>query len=83
VGVQLLEASDHSTVRICFADEKEVQRVRDALKSMGCSTELSDQPCLVAVDVPPKIQYENIRSYLDKGKADGRWDYEEACLGFL
>lgn len=80
---ELLEPSGHSTVRIWFADEKEVQPVRDTLKSMGCDTELSDQSRLVAVDIPSNVQYENIRVYLDTGEADGRWDYQEACLGFL
>ncbi|MEJ2682520.1 MAG: DUF4265 domain-containing protein [Gammaproteobacteria bacterium] len=80
---ELLEPSGHSTVRIWFANEGEVQPVRDALKSMGCDTELSDQSRLVAVDIPSSVQYENIRAYLDAGEADGRWDYQEACLGFL
>lgn len=80
---ELLETSGHSTVRLWFASEQEVQPVREALKSMGCSSEVSDQPRLVAVDIPPTIAYEDIRSYLDEGESNGKWDYEEACLGFL
>jgi len=80
---ELLEPSGHSTVRLWFASEQEVQPVREALKSMGCSSEVSDQPRLVAVDIPPTIAYEDIRSYLDEGESNGKWDYEEACLGFL
>ena len=80
---ELLEPSGHSTVRLWFASEQEVQPARETLKSMGCSSEVSDQPRLVALDIPPAISYEDIRAYLDEGESNGKWDYEEACLGFL
>ena len=80
---ELLTPSGHSTVRLWFADEKDVQTVREELKTMGCDSEISDQPCLVAVDIPPSVRYEKIREYLDAGEADGTWAYQEACLGFL
>jgi len=80
---ELSEPSGHSTVRLWFGDEKDVQATRKALSSMGCSSEISDQPRLVAVDIPASVAYENIRAYLDEGEANGKWDYEEACLGFL
>lgn len=80
---ELLKPSGHSTVRLWFADEKDVQAVRAELKVMGCDSEISDQPRLVAVDIPSSVRYEKIREYLDAGEADGKWDYQEACLGFL
>ena len=80
---ELLEASGHSTVRILFIDKTIIQSTRKELRSMGCGSEISDQPRLIAVDIPPSIPYENIRSYLDKGKSSNKWYYEEACLGFL
>ncbi|MBD8513368.1 DUF4265 domain-containing protein [Photobacterium sp. GJ3] len=80
---ELLEPSGHSTVRIWFASDQEVQSVRETLESMGCSSEVSDQPRLIAVDIPPTISYDEIRAYLDEGESNGKWDYEEACLGFL
>jgi len=80
---ELLESSGHSTVRIWFSDQREVQAVRETLKSMGCSSEISDQPQLVAVDIPSEISYDEIRTYLDEGESNGKWDYEEACLGFI
>jgi len=80
---ELSEPSGHSTVRLWFADENEIQATRKALVSMGCSSETSDQPRLVAVDIPPAVSYESIRDYLDEGEVNGKWNYEEACLGFL
>lgn len=80
---KLLKRSMHSTVRLWFANEQEIQSTREDLQSMGCSSEISDQPRLIAVDIPPAISYEEIRAYLDEGESNGKWDYEEACLGSL
>lgn len=80
---ELFEASGHSTIRIWFSDAKYVQSAREDLRRMGCSSELSDLPRLIAVDVPPTVPYESIQEYLDGGKRDGKWDYQEGCLGFL
>ena len=76
----LVCASGHSTVRLWFADAGDVQKVRDELRAMGCDTEL-DLPRLVAVDVPPSIPYERIRTYLDEKERAGVFEYEEGCLG--
>ena len=81
--LELLKPSGHSTARLWFESEKEVQPARNALNLMGCSSEISDQPRLVAVDIPPTVSYEEIRDYFDEGESNGKWDYEEACLGFL
>jgi len=79
---ELLSASQHSTIRIWFANEKLVALTRQELKAMGCGSEISDSPRLIAVDIPPVIEYGHIKKYLDDGELSGKWDYEEACLGF-
>lgn len=79
---KLLEPSGHSTVRIWFAKNQEVQVVREKLRAMGCASELSDRPRLISVDIPPSVRYEKIKSFLDDGLVAKKWDYEEACLGF-
>lgn len=78
----LVRAGGHSTVRLWFASESDVPHVRDELKRMGCSSELSDLPRLVAVDIPPSIPYGSVKAYLDHGEAAGKFEYQEACLGF-
>ncbi|WP_257463255.1 DUF4265 domain-containing protein [Archangium lipolyticum] len=37
---------------------------------------------LVAVDVPPEEPYEKLKAFLEQGEHAGRFEYEEACLGF-
>jgi hypothetical protein len=79
---RLLSPSGHSTIRLWFASEEFVQDVRDALRAMGCESELSDLSRLVAVDVPPDVNYEEVSRYLDSLEHSGVLEYEEACLGF-
>lgn len=76
----LVKESGHSTVRILFNDEKDVQPTRDALKKMGCDSEISNVLILIAVDIPPTVKYEKIRSLLDEGERTAKWEYEESCL---
>ena len=76
----VVAASGHSTIRLWFADEKDVSSVRETLRTIGCPSEL-DLSRLVAIDVPPSIRYETVRTYLDQQERSGIFEYEEACLG--
>lgn len=77
----LVQASGHSTIRILCRDAERAPAVRDELSAMGCSSE-ADAPGLVAVDVPPDVPYDRIRSYLEQAIQTGGVDeYEEGCLG--
>jgi len=76
----LVRPSGHSTVRLWFSNPNDVVRIRDDLKRMGCASEVSDQPRLVAVDIPPGVPYPSVKAFLDKGERDGTFEYQEACL---
>lgn len=79
----LITPSQHSTVRLWFTKgrEDEVPHVRQALRDLGCPSELSDLPRLVAVDIPPTISYDIVRNVLNNYESDGLLEYEESCLG--
>lgn len=79
----LVRPGGHSTVQIWFSSEADVQSVRDALKQLGCASEISELPRLIAVDVPPTTNYEEVKRFLDEGESRGIFEYQEACLGFL
>jgi hypothetical protein len=76
----LASASGHSTIRLWFANEEDVNRIRNELAKMGCPSEL-DIPRLVAIDVPPFVPYRHIQDYLKQQEKLGIFEYEEACLG--
>lgn len=79
----LVSPSGHSTARLWFAKglEADVQRVRQALRDLGCPSEMSDLPRLVAVDIPPAVPHANVHKPLDDYERRGAFEYEEACLG--
>jgi hypothetical protein len=76
----LVEESGHSTVRVLFNNKEDVQPTRDALKLLGCDSELSNIPLLISVDIPNTVDYKPIKQFLDEGEANERWGYEESCL---
>lgn len=77
---QVIRRSGHSTLRIIFLalDAKEAACAH--LESQGCSWESSHVPSLIAVDVPPSVRYEPIKTWLEEGATAGRWEYEEGHL---
>lgn len=77
---QVVQPSGHSTLRVVVYDEAQVLAMCTLLKQMGCSTERSHLPRLVAVDVPPEVSLDALRNVLAPGREQERWDYEEACL---
>lgn len=78
---RVLVPSRHSTIRIVFFDEAIIQTTRDFLRNLGCESELSDIPALISVDIPPSVNYESIKKYLDSSEESGLIEYQEACLG--
>jgi hypothetical protein len=79
---ELVRASGHSTIRLWFSDARDVSPTRDELRKLGCGSEVSDLPRLVAVDVPPTVSYDKVKKFLDEGERAGTFEYQEACLGF-
>lgn len=78
---QVLQPSGHSTFRILIQDESEVPEVCRLLEQLGCGTERSHLPRLVAIDIPPSVSLEAVREALAPGCAQDRWEHEESCLG--
>jgi len=76
----LIQEGGHSTVRVLLNDNNLVSSLRNELKKIGCSSELSNMDNLIAVDIPPEVSYLEIKNYLDKGESQDKWEYQEACI---
>jgi hypothetical protein len=72
--------SKHSTVRIVIFDMEQVSHTRKMMSEMGCPTELSHNPKLIAVDIPPDVEIDRINALLKEGEKAGRWEYEEGAI---
>jgi hypothetical protein len=80
---EVVQPSGHSTVRLIIYDKAEVPKVIEHFKQLGCESEGSHIPGLIAFDVPPSVSWTVIQRELEAGHMQERWDYEEACLGHL
>ncbi len=76
----VVQTSGHGTLRVVVHDPSDVPAVHALFKQMGCSTEQSHLPRLIAIDVPPSVSWDELKRVLDSGREQERWGYEEACL---
>lgn len=78
---ELIEESGNSTIQIIFFDRSIVEKIRNELKNMGCSSEGSERFYYVAVNIPSNVDYFGlVKRYLDNGQKEDLWDYCEACI---
>lgn len=76
---ELVRASGSSTLRIIVFDESRVEDVRRRLQEVGCSTELNVSKML-AVDVPPQVDLQAVRTWLLEEQSSGTLEFEDACI---
>ena len=76
----LIQPSLSSVLRVIVFKESLVPVIREDLKKLGCDTELSHIPTLIAVNVPPSANYDEVTDFLDQGESKEDWEYEVASL---
>lgn len=80
-----LEWSGHCTIRVIPIGTGPLrgdrQAVLDAFAPFGVTGEGIEQYGMVALDVPPDADAQRVRSLLIEGESDGRWHFEEGCVG--
>ena len=77
---KVVKPSGHSTIRVIAFKHDEMQPLQQELERLGASWEGSDQPCLIAVDIPPAVDIQRVWDFLQAGMDEGRWDYEDAAI---
>jgi hypothetical protein len=77
---RVVESSGHSTIRVVVYDPSNVSSLREGMRILGCESELSHIPTLVAFDLPPQVEYRAVRVFLDDGFSRSQWDYEVSNL---
>jgi len=78
--IGLVEESGHTTVRIIFFNAIDISPTVKKLEEMGCSYEGSDVSSLISVDIPPEVDYQVIRGFLNEGEQNDKWSFQEACI---
>ncbi|MEV7025346.1 DUF4265 domain-containing protein [Kitasatospora sp. NPDC093558] len=81
---ETVEASDHCTIRLIVLQDggstEARQAVLDDFHRLGTTGEGIERFGMVALDVPPSADLPRIRALLERGDAEGRWDWEEGCV---
>lgn len=79
--VGIAEPSGFSTFRIMLRENTDAAtfgRYWTPLQALGCTWEQARKR-LYAVDAPPGADLERVADLLDRGAADGVWDWETGC----
>ena len=73
--------SGHSTVRIVFMNAEERADVEGELEAARCSWESASQfGSLLAVDIPPAVDYRELRAWLRERVDSGAIEFQEAAI---
>jgi hypothetical protein len=78
--VKLIKPSKNSVFRLYVADESKVAEVCDGFKRLGCDSEKSGIPGLIAIEIPGRIPIAPIATLIEEGARSGQWEYEEGVL---
>lgn len=76
----LIRASEHSTIQIVFFNEKEIDKVIKDIELLNCSWEGMYNQKLLAIDVPPNVNYSIVKEYLTTQFNSNIIDFKESCL---
>lgn len=77
---RVVRPSLHSTLRVILFRQELADELRSQLRQLGCKSEQSHLPGLIAVDVPEPSLLGPVRDLLESGEVAGDWTYEEAAI---
>jgi hypothetical protein len=63
-----------------FKDQNIIEDKRLGLVELGSEGEIFVAREMLAVNAPYKVEYRPVKRFLDEGKKQGKWTYEESCL---
>ncbi len=69
---ELVRPAGHSTVRVIALGANTVESPERVLEDFGCVTAPTVIDGMIAVDVPPVVDFESVRSYLLAGRETSR-----------
>ena len=85
VFVERLSWSGNCTIRVIPLREGPLggsqAAVLDLFLGLGVTGEGAGLYPIVALTIPPDIDHAAVKTLLRTGEADGRWGYEEGCVG--
>lgn len=77
---EMVRPSGNSLLRATFFQPTKVRDIREALRSLGCTTEWLEAYHLIAINIPANISLEQIQAFLEEQAEAGVLDYEGAII---
>ena len=77
----IIEESGHSVVQLKYNEDKTQTEIGSEFELFGCTWEGFKDQNFLAINIPAEVNYEGISNFLQEGFKNGRWSYNEACLG--
>jgi len=60
----------------------EIPNVIKGIEELECNWEGFSEQTIIAIDIPPSIDYKMVKDYLETKANEGILDYKEACLSY-
>ncbi|GAA1693168.1 DUF4265 domain-containing protein [Fodinicola feengrottensis] len=83
--VEKLHWSGNCTIRVILLgigkSAAQIRAILDQFAELGINGEGFSQYSVVALNIPSGSDFSMIKGVLDHGEVEGRWTYEEACVG--
>lgn len=73
--VELLEPSGNSSVRVIGLGGRGVEEPTRALRALGCSITNTLIDRMIAVDIPPAVDFDSVHALLLTGQEASVWDF--------
>ncbi|GGX16776.1 DUF4265 domain-containing protein [Streptomyces chartreusis] len=75
--------SGHSTIRVVFLRRNLRESVENQFRDAGCSWETTSRFNLLAVDIPPTVNYAEVRPWLAQRRESGDLEFQESAISTL
>jgi len=74
--------SGYRAISVIFIDNSYQEELFQSLKVLGCYVEFGEFPeyDMIAVAIPPDLNYDEIKQKLDKLETEGKISFAELCL---
>lgn len=76
----IIEMSGNSTLQIIIYNIEDIKTITSIIENFKCGWEGSHLDGYISVNVPKKVDYKNVKEYLESMLLLKKLDYKEACL---
>ena len=77
---KLIKPSGHSVVHLVILEASFSTNILASLATFGVGINYLGNNLYLVLDIPPQVNYNDLKKFLDLQQESGRLDYKEACI---